>query len=113
MINILKYLGLILFWIGVSISPLQAAESSESTADVWIPLELNSDTLNTLLGDVTTNGPLLLSLEFTPYRTQGVLEGCGYSYQVLLKDWAYRSNQPTTVFGSIVFFAYQNRVLTS
>jgi|GEM_PF-2673890 len=109
MINALKCLVLIPFWLGALVSLLQGAESAELDDEGWIPLELDSDTLNTLLSDVTANGPNLMSLEFTPYRSQGRLEGCGYSYQVLLKDWAYRSNQPTTVFGSVVFFAYQDR----
>ncbi|MDG2091087.1 MAG: hypothetical protein P8J61_08330 [Gammaproteobacteria bacterium] len=49
-------------------------------------------------------------MEFTPYRSQGVLEGCGYSYFVLVRDWAYRSDQVTAVNGSVVFWDYQDKV---
>jgi hypothetical protein len=91
-------------------TPINAAESLSSNQDNWAPLDLDPQSLNTLLAEVNLNGPRVLNQEFTPYRAQGVLEGCGFSYEVLLKDWAYRSNQPAIVYGSIVFFKYPDRV---
>ena len=60
--------------------------------------------LNVLLGAVSTDGPRVLEFEFTPYRSEGKLEGCGYAFNVLMKDWAYRSNKPVVAYGSIVYF---------
>lgn len=90
--------------------PVGAAESLDTNSGNWDLLELAPESLNVLLGEVNVNGPTLLNQEFTPYRAQGILEGCGFSYQVLLKDWAYRSDLPTIVFGSIVYFMYPERV---
>jgi hypothetical protein len=62
-----------------------------------------------MLGVVNVSGPQVFSLEFTPYRSQGILEGCGYAYEVILRDWAYRSNKPTIAYGSVVAFLYQGK----
>lgn len=90
--------------------PIYAAESLVANLEDWVPLELAPESFNALLGEVNVNGPTLINQEFTPYRAQGVLEGCGFSYQVLLKDWAYRSDLPTVVYGSIAYFLYPDRV---
>lgn len=91
-------------------SSINAAEPQDTPPENWVPFDISPTSFDALLGEVNTNGPMLLSQEFTPYRAQGILEGCGFSYQVLIRDWAYRSNQPTVVYGSVVYFKYPDRV---
>jgi hypothetical protein len=81
-------------------------ELSKEIFDDWEPADITPESLNVVLGEVTVNGPLVTQFEFTPYRSGGTLDGCGYSYSVLMKDWAYRSNQPIWISGSRVYFAY-------
>ena len=81
-----------------------ASETTGVTNTDWKPFNMELKDLNSLLGAVTTDGPLVLEFEFTPYRSEGKLEGCGYAFNVLMKDWAYRSNQPVVAYGSIVYF---------
>lgn len=110
MLNTLRYCWTVIFiLIGVS-SSIYAAELQDPPEENWRSLDLNPQSLDYLLGEVNVGGPRLLSQDFTPYRAQGVLEGCGFSFQVLLRDWAYRSNQPTFVYGSVVYFRYPERV---
>ena len=71
-----------------------------SAEEKWEPAGFDADELSSLLQAVPMEGSLLLELTFTPYRAQGKLYGCGYSFHVLLRDWAYRENQPTVVYGS-------------
>jgi hypothetical protein len=85
-----------------------ASETTGKTNTDWQPVDLETKDFNLLLDAVDVDGPRVLSFEFTPYRTEGKLEGCGYSFEVLLKDWAYRSNQPTIAYGSIVYFGQKN-----
>ena len=75
-----------------------------SAEEKWEPAGFDADELSSLLQAVPMEGSLLLELTFTPYRAQGKLYGCGYSFHVLLRDWAYRENQPTVVYGSVVYF---------
>ncbi len=84
------------------------AQPAEEPSD-WQELQMESAGFELLLKEVIAGGPHLLTLDSTPYRSEGKLEGCGYSYQVLLRDWAYRSNQPTVAYGSVVYFAFPDR----
>ena len=86
------------------------ADSTEQFSFDWVPSEFNAEDFNAVISEIPVNGFQVLQLEFTPYRSQGVLEGCGYSYFVLLRDWAYRSDQVSAVNGSVVFWDYQDRV---
>jgi len=81
-----------------------ASETTKETITDWQPFDMELKDLNSLLGTVTTDGPLVLKFEFTPYRSEGKLQGCGYAFNVLMKDWAYRSNQPVLAYGSIIYF---------
>ena len=38
------------------------------------------------------------------------MEGCGYAFIVLLRDWAYRSNAPIIVYGSLIYQWYEDRM---
>ena len=94
----------------VLIAPVAStAETLENTSKDWELTNMTPEALNVVLGEVTVNGPLVMEFEFTPYRSGGTLDACGYSYSVLMKDWAYRSNQPIWVSGSIVYWANSNR----
>lgn len=93
------------FWM-----PISAAGTTEKASQDWKQLDIQLAQWKLMLGEVNVSGPQVISLEFTPYRSQGVLEGCGYAYQVLLRDWAYRQNQPTIAYGSIVYFSYRGKV---
>ena len=95
--------------LGFLASVVFAEETTEEAPLDWQPLNLTLEAMNVVLGEVTVSGPLVTEFEFTPYRSEGVLEGCGYRYSVLMKDWAYRSSQPIWVSGSIVYFAYKDR----
>jgi hypothetical protein len=75
----------------------------------WQSLAIDPMALEFMLQEVTVNGPQLFDLSVTPYRSEGEIEGCGYSFQVLLRDWAYRSNEPTIAYGSIVYWGYPDR----
>lgn len=75
----------------------------------WVPFQVDTVVLDTFLKEYDVNGPQIISQEFTPYMSQGVLEGCGFSFNVLIRDWAYRSSQPTFVRGSVVYFKHSNR----
>ena len=68
--------------IGPAASP---AEPEDSFQD-WIPLDMDPKALSSMLGAVKIAGPQVIDLSSTPYRSQGVLEGCGYSYEVFLQD---------------------------
>jgi hypothetical protein len=70
----------------------------------WEPFDVPLSEFDVALQGVSSNGPRLISLEFTPYRNRGDLRGCGYAYRVLLRDWAYRANAPTVAYGSVVLF---------
>ena len=108
--NHLKHLPSTFCLLATFCVPINAAEPLDTIASNWAPLAVDPESLDSLLGEVNINGPTVLSQKFTPYRAQGVLEGCGFSYQVLLRDWAYRSNKPTIVYGSIVFYKFPDRV---
>ncbi|WP_416140025.1 hypothetical protein ACM26W_06525 [Halomonas sp. HK25] len=81
-----------------------------SAEEEWEPASFNAKELNSLLEAVPGEGSLLLELRFTPYRAQGKLYGCGYAFHVLLRDWAYRENQPAVVYGSVVYFKEEGRL---
>lgn len=88
------------------------ASASETTGETnadWKPLDLEAKSVSHLLETVNVDGPQVLTFEFTPYRSEGKLKGCGYAFNILMKDWAYRSNQPIIVYGSIVYFSHDGK----
>ncbi len=52
---------------------LQAAELSENSTSDWIPFEMEPRSFKMLADRAKTEGPIVLGLTFTPYRSQGKL----------------------------------------
>lgn len=52
---------------------------------------------------------VVLELEFTPYRRAGVLQGCGWTFTAVTRDWAYRENKPVIVVGSLNYFRFPGK----
>jgi hypothetical protein len=89
---------------------LPALAFGQDISSEWQPFDLPGESLDILMGEVAVNGPRLLKIEYTPQYAQGVLNGCGYTFQTLLGDWAYRSNKPTIVHGSLMHFSYKDQL---
>lgn len=85
-------------------------EITEESPGGWQPSDQQPEVLKLLVETIKTNGPQVAEFEFVPYRAEGRLEGCAYHFIVSMLDWAYRSNQPILVFGSIGYFHYANRL---
>lgn len=86
-------------------SPLAAATNSGG----WTEVAMDRKALDLMLAEINESGPFTVELESTPYRSEGRLNGCGLSFSILLRDWAYRSNRPTIARGSVVYFVPVDR----
>ena len=95
----------ILVFLLVSTSDSEA----EAIAD-WQLTNLEPTELSLLYETLSPGNPRVLNFEFIPYRSEGRLEGCGYTFKILMKDQANRSNQPLIAYGSIAYFSNKDRV---
>ena len=89
---------------------LLVSVSMRTAAQDWLPFPMDSESLDVILEDVDRNGPRLIKQEFTPYRVEGLLQQCGYYFATLMKDWAYRSDQPIIVDGSLLYQNFPGKV---
>ena len=91
----------IYFFLLIASFTMQHSNASETDSEKWLPFPIDSKSVDVLLEEVDRNGSHLVSQEFTPYRAEGLLQQCGYTFVILMRDWAYRSNQPIIVDGSL------------
>jgi hypothetical protein len=90
--------------------PFARLSASDDTGALQTPLDLDPAVFELLVDDVDENGQRLIRQEFHAYRSQGLLEGCGYAFIVLIRDWAYRSNAPIIIDGSLIYQWYEDRM---
>ena len=87
------------------------SETNAKTIADWQPTtNLDPAELDLLNETLSSGDPRVLEFKFTPYWSGDRLEGCGYTFRVLMKDRANQSNQPLVAHGSIAYFSTKDSV---
>ena len=87
------------------------SEINAQTIADWQPTtNLDPTELDLLYETLSSGNPRVLEFEFTPYWSGDRLEGCGYTFKVLMKDRANQSHQPLVAHGSISYFSSEDSV---
>jgi len=89
---------------------LFSSDSKAQTVADWQLVNPDPLELSQLLDALRSNDEQVLKLEFTPHRSEGRLEGCGYSFRIFMNDTTTQPGQPFVAHGAITYFSQRDSV---
>lgn len=85
-------------------------ETRAQTIADWQLIKWNPSELSPLLDALHADQERVIDFEFIPYREEGRLQGCGYTFKVLTFYATGQSSQPLVAHGTIAYFYKKDSV---